>query len=225
MSQSTTKNRDDAAGPVRPAEILREYGPFPGSPHVHGVSFDGKNVWFATGSGLVAFDPESGEVERRLDVAADAGTAFDGKHLYQLADKRIQKIDPATGRVIATIPAPGQGRDAGLTWAEGTLWVGQHRDRTIIQIDPETGQILRTIKSNRFVTGVTFVDGDLWHGTWEGDKNDIRRIDPVSGEVLERIELPDAAGLTGVEADGGDRFFCGSGETGKVRAVRRPRRR
>ena len=115
---------------------------------------------------------------RSIDVAAHAGTAFDGKHLFQIAEDRIQKIDPATGRVLATIPAPGGGGDSGLAWAEGTLWVGQHRGRKIHQVDPETGAILRTIESNRVVTGVTWIDGELWHGTWEGDESDVRRVDP-----------------------------------------------
>src|SRR6266571_1411001 len=151
------------------AEILREYGPFPGVEQVHGVTFDGQHVWFASGGKLNAFDPASGKTVRSIDVAAHAGTAFDGQHLYQLAEDRIQKIDPKTGRVLATIPAPGGGGDSGLAWAEGTLWVGQYRDRKIHQIDPQTGAILRTIESNRFVTGVTWVDGELWHGTWEGE--------------------------------------------------------
>src|ERR1041384_5087743 len=103
------------------AEIVREYGPFPGVDHVHGVTYD-------------------------------------GRHVFQIAEDRIQKIDPKTGRVIATIPAPGGGGDSGLTWAEGTLWVGQYRDRKIYQIDPETGAVLRTIESKRFVTGVTWVE-------------------------------------------------------------------
>ena len=161
---------------------------------------------------------------RSIDVAAHAGTAFDGQHLFQIAEDRIQKIDPKTGRVLATIPAPGGGGDSGLAWAEGTLWVGQYRDRKIHQIDPETGAILRTIESNRFVTGVTWVDGELWHGTWEGDESELRRIDPRTGEVLERLEMPPGVGVSGLESDGGDRFFCGGGSSGKVRAVRRPRR-
>ena len=37
------------------AEILREYGPFPGVGHVHGVTFDGRHVWFASGEKLNAF--------------------------------------------------------------------------------------------------------------------------------------------------------------------------
>ena len=207
-----------------PAEIIREYGPFPGVDQIGGVSYDGRNVWIAAGGTLKAVDPSSGEVLRSLDVAAHAGTAFDGQHLYQLAEARIQKIDPQTGRVLATIPAPGGGRDSGLAWAEGTLWVGQYRERKIHQIDPETGAIVRTIESNRFVTGVTWVDGELWHATLDGDENELRRLDPRTGEVLESLEMPAGVGVSGLEADGGDRFFCGGGRTGKVRAVQRPRR-
>jgi glutamine cyclotransferase len=205
------------------AEVLDEYGPFPGVDHVHGVTFDGELVWFAAGDKLVAFDPASGTTRRTLDVAGHAGTAFDGEHLFQLAEDRIQKIDPKTGKVLATIPAPGRGGDSGLAWAEGSLWVGQYRERKIHQIDPDTGNILRTIESNRFVTGVTWVDGELWHGTWEGEESDLRRVDQRTGEVLERLDLPPGVGVSGLESDGRDRFFCGGGRSGKVRAVRRPR--
>jgi glutamine cyclotransferase len=208
---------------VQKAEIVREYGPFAGA-NVGGVTYDGQNVWFAAGDKLRAFDPESGQQVNAIDVAAHAGTAFDGQHFFQLAEDRIQKIDPKTGQVLSTIPAPGKGADSGLAWAEGTLWVGEHRDRSIHQIDPETGAIIRTIKSNRFVTGVTWVDGEMWHGTWEGDDADVRRIDPQTGEVLERLEMPTGTGVSGLESDGGDKFFCGGGKSGVVRAVRRPRR-
>lgn len=207
------------------AEIIREYGPFPVADRVHGVTYDGQHVWFASGDRLNSFDPSTGEVQRTIDVAAHAGTAFDGKHLYQIAEDRIQKIDPKTGLVLATIPAPGGGGDSGLAWAEGTLWVGEYRSRKIHQIDPETGKILRTIESDRFVTGVTWVDGELWHATWEGDQSDLRRIDPRTGEVLESVKMPSGAGISGLESNGGDQFFCGGGKSGKVRAVRRPRRK
>jgi outer membrane protein assembly factor BamB len=206
------------------AEIVREYGPFPGVEKVHGVTFNGHNVWFAAGPKLHAFDPATGKTVRSIELPGDAGTAFDGKHLFQIAADRIQKIDLKTGRLLGTIPAPGGGKDSGLTWAEGTLWVGQYRDRKIYQIDPETGKILRTIESNRFVTGVTWVDGELWHGTWEGDESDLRRVDPRTGEVLEQIEMPAGVGVSGLESNGADLFFCGGGPTGKVRAVRRPKR-
>ena len=205
------------------AEILREYGPFPGADQVHGLTYDGRHVWFASGDKLNAFDPASGKTVRSIDVAARAGTAFDGRHLFQLAGDRIQKVDPKTGRVLATIAAPGGA--SGLAWAEGTLWLAQYRDRKIHQIDPQTGAILRTIESTRFVTGVTWVDGELWHGTWEDDESDLRRIDPRTGEVLERLEMPQGVSVSGLESDGGDRFFCGGGSSGKVRVVRRPRRK
>ena len=205
------------------AEIVREYGPFAGVDAVHGVTYDGTHVWFASGDKLNAVDPANGKIARCIDVAAHAGTAFDGRHLFQIAEDRIQKIDAATGKVISTIPAPGGGGDSGLAWAEGSLWVGQYRERKIHQIDPETGAILRTIESNRFVTGVTWVDGELWHGTSENGESEIRRIDARTGEVLEQLEMPAGVGVSGLESDGGDRFFCGGGKSGKVRAVRRPK--
>jgi glutamine cyclotransferase len=208
---------------ARAAEIVREYGPFPGTDSIAGVTHDGRQVWAATGTQLMAFDPASGEPTRRLPCASDAGTAFDGTYLYQIAQARIDKIDPASGEVLASIPAPGQGSDSGLAWAEGSLWVGQYRDRKIHQIDPQNGRIVRTIESNRFVTGVSWVDGELWHATWEGDESELRRIDPHSGAVLERLQMPEGVGISGLESDGDALFYCGGGHSGKVRAVRRPK--
>jgi glutamine cyclotransferase len=205
------------------AEIIREYGPFPRATNVGGVTYDGQSVWFAAGDAVRAFDPATGEERAAIDVPAHAGSAFDGEFLYQIAEARIQKIDPKTRCVVSTIPAPSGGGDSGLAWAEGTLWVGEYRARKIHQIDPATGAILRTIESNRFVTGVTWAEGDLWHGTWEGDESELRRIDPRSGAVLERIEMPTGVKISGLESDGSDRFYCGGGNSGTVRAVRRPR--
>jgi glutamine cyclotransferase len=222
MTPTQPKPSDTKASP---AEIVREYGPFAGAERIHGVTHDGRCVWAATGAKLIAFDPQSGKLERTLDRAGDAGTAFDGTHLYQIAEARIDKIDPKTGDVLKSIPAPGQGHDSGLAWAEGSLWVGQYRDRKIYEIDPDTGAILRTIESNRFVTGVSWVDGELWHGTWEGDESELRRVDPQSGAVLERLAMPAGTNVSGLESDGADLFYCGGGPTGKVRAVRRPPRR
>ena len=222
MNRKTSSTPTNEA-PVRPAEIVREYGPFNEAQRVHGVTHDGQRVWAATGAQLVAFDPESGETTRTLEHACDAGTAFDGRHLYQIAEARIDKIDPATGTVLASIPAPGHGADSGLAWAEGSLWVGQYRDRKIHQIDPDTGRVLRTVESNRFVTGVTWVDGELWHGTWEGDESELRHVDPADGAVLERLAMPQGVGVSGLESDGAGLFYCGGGPSGKVRAVRRPR--
>jgi glutamine cyclotransferase len=205
------------------AEIIREYGPFPSVDNIGGVTFDGERVWFASGDKLNALDPASGKTVRSLDVAADAGSAFDGEHLYQIAESTIQKIDPKTGKVLARIPAPGGGGDSGLAWAEGSLWVGHYRERKIYQVDPETGKVLRTIESNRFVTGVTWVDGELWHATWEGDESELRHIDAKTGKVIESLEMPPGAGVSGLESDGRDKFYCGGGKSGKVRAVKKPK--
>jgi outer membrane protein assembly factor BamB len=206
------------------AEVLQEYGPFAEVEQVHGVTFDGERAWLATGTHLQALDPGSGKLGARLAVASDAGTAFDGRHLYQITGDVIQKLDSRSGEVLAVIPAPGKGGDSGLAWAEGKLWVGQYHERKIYGIDPSTGQVLKTIESDRYVTGVTWVDGELWHGTWENDESELRRVEPESGQVLERLEMPKGSGVSGLESDGGDRFFCGGGKSGKVRAVRRPRK-
>ncbi|RYF73644.1 MAG: hypothetical protein EOO22_08550 [Comamonadaceae bacterium] len=219
-----TENHPALAVPLRAAEVVREYGPFDGAASVAGVTHDGLHVWAATGTALVAFDPASGQTVRTIERPCDAGTAFDGTHLYQIAETRIDKIDPATGAVIASIPAPGNGADSGLTWAEGSLWVGAYRDRRIHQIDPSTGAVIRSIESNRFVTGVTWVDGDLWHGTWEAEESELRRIDPADGRVLERLAMPAGTGVSGLESDGADLLYCGGGNSARVRAVRRPAR-
>jgi glutamine cyclotransferase len=207
-----------------PAEVVREYGPFDGAPHIHGVSYDGKQVWAATDQRLLAIDPVSGATVGTIERHCAAGTAFDGEYLYQIADGRIDKLDPRSGEVLASIPAPGKDGNSGLAWAEGSLWVGAYHERKIHQIDPATGAVVRTIESNRFVTGVTWVDGEYWHGTWEGDQSEIRRIDPHSGAVLECLQMPAGAGVSGLESDGADLFYAGGGAAGKVRAVRRPKR-
>src|SRR5690349_3503430 len=207
----------------RPAEILREYGPFPGE-NVGGVTWDGRQVWFAGGDALRAFDPESGEETRAIDVAAHAGTAFDGRHLYQIAEERMQKIDPATGRVLATIPAPGGAGDSGRAGAEGTHWVGEVRSRKIHHVDPETGAVLRSSGSARIVTGATWADGWLWHGSCENDEGGLPRVDARAGVGVERLAMRPGVGVSGLACDGGDRFFCGGGNSGKLGAVRRPRR-
>ena len=204
------------------ANIVREYGPFPDITSVHGVSYDGTNIWIATGDTLNAIDPANGETVRVLNVPAHAGTAFDGQYLFQISGDRIQKVDPSTGKIIASIPTPDGGA-SGMAWAEGSLWVGQHRNRRIHQVDPESGAVLRTIESNRFVTGVTWAGDELWHGTWEADQSELRRVDPKSGEVLEQIDMPPGITVSGLESNGSDTFFCGGGDSGKVRAVRRPR--
>ncbi len=204
------------------ARITREYGPFPGASTVGGVDYDGRYVWLATGDKLQALDPASGEIQQTLNVAADAGTAFDGTHLYQIAEKQIHKIDPKTGDILASLPAPGDGEDSGMAWAEGSLWVGQYRKRKIHQVDPETGAVLRTLESDRFVTGVTWINDELWHGTWEGDDADLRHIDSQTGDVLERIDMPEGVHVSGLTYDGNGSFYCGGGPSGKVRAVSRP---
>ena len=204
------------------ATIVREYGPFPDVTHVHGVSYDGTNVWIATGDTLNAIDPASGKTVRSLDVPAHAGTAFDGRHLYQISGDRIQKVDPTTGRVVATVPTPDGGA-SGMAWAEGISGSDSIATARSIKSIHRPARSFAPSSSNRFVTGVTWVEGELWHGTWEAEESELRRIDPQTGEVLEQLDMPPGVAVSGLESNGSDMFFCGGGSSGKVRAIRRSR--
>src|SRR5262249_14964016 len=115
---------------------------------IHGVSFDGRYVWFADGTrgGLCAIDPSTKKEVCPPDVEAEQGTAFDGTHLYQVGSKVIRKIDPKTGEVISTIPLPDDDV-SGLAWANGALYAGGYRGRSIRKIDPKTGKVQKTIRS------------------------------------------------------------------------------
>lgn len=212
---------------AKAAEIVAEYGPFDRVETVRGVTYDGARVWFASEGGLVAFDPSRPQEEKRLDVVADAGVAFDGRHLWQLVGLEIRKIDPDTGEVLAKLPAPSA-QSSGLAYADGALWVGEYRGQKIHKIDARTGEVLKTLDSDRFVTGVTFSDGELWHGTMGGVEagSEIRRVDVETGAVLDRLRMPGGALVSGLEA-AGDVFYAGAArqERVAVRAVRRPRKR
>jgi glutamine cyclotransferase len=203
-------------------EIEREYGPFAEQGAVHGVTYDGEQVWFASGEKLQALDPQTGELTGALEVVCDAGTAFDGRYFYQLARGRIKKIDPRSGQVVLTLPTPELAGASGMAWAEGSLWVGQYGDRKILELDPETGKVKSEVVSDRFVTGVSFSEGELWHATQENDRSELRRVDRQTSEVLEQLDLPAGILVSGLEGDGQGRFFCGGGKSGKLRVVKRP---
>jgi hypothetical protein len=202
------------------AEVLAEYA-FAGIDRVHGVTFDGRDAWIAVGDRLQAVAP-GGTLGRAIAVRAEAGSAFDGRHFYQIAGGKIQKVDPATGAVVALVPAPPDVDYAGLTWAEGALWVAQHSGRRILKIDPATGAVLRTVQSDRLVTGVTFAEGELWHGAVEAGEVELRRVEPASGEVVDALAVPNAF-VSGLEYDGKGRFYAGGGRSGRLRVIRHPK--
>jgi hypothetical protein len=204
--------------PHHQAEIVREVQPIDEG-RIHGVTFDGKHVWFARDNELVAYDPEADVIVARHTVPnAHAGTAFDGEHLYQIARGQILVVRPADGRVLRTIPAPGKGQDSGLAWADGYLWVGQ-ADQKIHKVDAKTGEVVKTLRSDRFVTGVSCVDGTLWHAAAvDGKPSELRRL-ASDGTVEEILDVP-VPHISGVERTRDDSFWCG-GEGGKLRLVRR----
>jgi streptogramin lyase len=179
-------------------------------------------VWFCRNDEVVAFDPETEKVVKRLPVpSANAGTAFDGEHLYQLAKGEILVLDPSDGRVVRRFRAPADGLASGMAWADGYLFIGQYHESRIHKVDPKTGEVVKTLTSDRFVTGVSCVDGALWHGASDGGKpSELRRL-AGDGSVEECLRVP-VAHIGGVEATPGGEFWCG-GEKGTLRLVRRKR--
>jgi outer membrane protein assembly factor BamB len=224
MTNPSTNTTSNDRTSREDAEVAREYVPFADRGNVHGVTFDGKLVWFARNDELVAFDPAAERVVKRLPVpAADAGTAFDGEHLYQLAKGEILVLDPADGRVVRKFRAPGDGLASGMAWADGYLFIGQFRESRIHKVDAKTGEVVKTLTSDRFVTGVSCVDGELWHAVSYDDKpSELRHVAP-DGTVVETLRVPVPA-ISGVEAAGDGDFWCG-GEKGTLRLVRRKRAR
>ena len=201
------------------AEVVREYKPIDESP-IHGVTFDGRLTWFARNDELCAFDPKTEKVVKRFAIpGAAAGTAFDGMHIYQLAGAEILVVDPEDGRVVRKIPAPSRGEDSGMAWGDGHLWVDQFRGAKIHKVDPKTGAIAKTLTSDRFVTGVSCVEGQLWHAASFDDKPaELRRIGS-NGDVEEVLDVP-VDGISGMERTPNDEFWC-AGSKGQLRLVKR----
>ncbi len=222
---SATKSSEDAkvegkaARRTREAVVAREIRPFEDLGRVRGVTFDGTHVWFARDDEVVELDPATEKVVRRLSApGASAGTAFDGELLYQLAKDEILVIRPADGRIVRKLAAPTKGINSGMAWADGYLWIGQFRESRINKVDPRTGEVVKTLTSDRFVTGVTVVDGAVWHGASEDGKGcELRRL-AADGTVEEALEVP-VKSISGVESDGEGGFWCG-GDGGTLRLIR-----
>lgn len=207
--------------------LLTEFG------HVHGVTCDASgNVWFAHGEGdLVCVEPKGGRVLRRFDdVGAMSGTAFDGTHLWQITGERVVRIDPQTGAVVHSVPAPADVHCSGMAWmpggARGALWIGSFQGRALVKVDAATGKELKRLATDRLVTGVEWVDGELWHGAWESEEEPVgaglRRVEPETGAVLVELGMPDDFAVSGLGADREGRLWCGGSFGGGIRAVRRP---
>jgi hypothetical protein len=219
MPSSNASSETTATTRRSDAEIVREYVPIDDH-RIHGVTFDGARVWFARDGELVSFDPATAKVVRRFPVPlAGAGTAFDGEHLYQLAKDEILVIRPADGRIVRRLPAPPRGDCSGMAWADGYLFIGQYRESKIHKVDARTGEIVKTLTSDRYVTGVSFVDGALWHGaSGDGQPCELRRL-ASDGTVDEALAVP-VTHIAGVEGTRDGAFWC-AGEEGTLRLVRR----
>ena len=186
---------------------------------IYGLTYDGDQIWAAQGQKLISVDPQTGQTTNEINTGCDAGVAFDGQHIWKLSGESIHKISKETGEVLSSIDAPGEGSsNSGLAWAENSLWVGQFKDRKIYQISPDDGKILKTINSDRYVTGVTWLKGDLWHATWEDEQSELRKINKNTGEVEESYRIESKKIITGLTHDN-NQFYAGGGDSGSIRTI------
>jgi len=94
---------------------------------------------------------------------------------------------------------------------EGALWVGAKRS---LKVDPADGRLLKRVTVERLVTGVTWAEGELWHGAgadeWAGG---VLRVDPNSGAETLRLECPTPTDIAGIEYEATRGvFWCGASE-------------
>jgi hypothetical protein len=190
------------------ADIIQRATPIAGR-RIHGVTYDGKLVWYAADTEIVGYNPETDRVTTRLTVPATAGTAYDGRYFYQIAGAEILVVDRES-RIVRRLPAPNGTDDSGMAYADGYLWVGQYKAAKIHQIDAQTGEIVKTLTSDRYVTGVSCVDGDVWHGVdEEGGPSELRALAP-DGSIREVIRFDSPVSIAGIESDGQGGFWCGA---------------
>jgi hypothetical protein len=189
MSSRAAHDKQDKPEPRAPAEIVREYGPFPAP-----------TTWPASPTTASASGPPPAPADRlrprQRRAHAHAGLRRRRRHRLRrqapLPDRRVahRQDRPRHRQGAGVDPGARQRQRLGPDLGRGQP-VGGPVPRPQDPPDrPEDRRHQRTIESNRFVTGVTWVDGELWHGTWEGDESEMRRIDPQSGAVLERLEMP-----------------------------------
>ena len=147
------------------------------------------------------------------------GVTHDGTHVWAATGERLLGIEPGSGSIARTLAVAC---DAGSAF-DGT-WLYQVAEARIDKIDPATGAVVASIPApgHGGDSGLAWAEGSLWVGQYRERR--IHRIDPATGAVLERLAMPPGIGVSGLESDGGGLFYCGGGTSGKVRAVRRPKR-
>jgi len=149
------------------------------------VAFGGGSVWVADeeGAGVSAIDAESGDVYRRglvphaapLRLAVGAG----GLWVSSASTGNVRRIDLSTVRVDAPIPV-GRG-PAGVTVAQGLVWVANSRGDTVSKVDPSIHAVLGDpIEVGGRPGGIDAGTSTVWVASAAEDA--VTRIDLESGE-------------------------------------------
>ena len=184
-----------------------------------------EHVWFAAGDKLNALDPASGNTVRSIDVAAPCRHRV--RRPAPVPDRRRpHPQDRSAHRPRARAPSLPPAAAATRGWPgpkarSGSASTASARSTRSIPRPARSCAPSSPTASSPASRGST-----ASCGTAPGKATRANcALIPATGEVLERLEMPAGVGVSGLESDGGDRFFCGGGPSGRLRTVRRPRGR
>ena len=151
------------------------------------IAFGGGEVWVADedGAGVIAVDAKSGKVERRglapqaapLRLAVGAG----GLWVSSASSGNVRRIDLSSLHVDPSIPV-GRG-PAGVTVAQGLVWVANSRGDTVTKVDPSIHAVLGDpIEVGGRPGGIDAGNSTVWVASAAEDA--VTRIDLESGERI-----------------------------------------
>ncbi len=151
--------------------------------HSSGITYGNGALWIASTFALttIKVDPNTGKTLKTFDTPGvgqpkwgktkrQAGAHglewVDGKYWIAVPPPmKLYQIEPETGKVLHSIPAPGE-RPHGIAWHEGHLWCVESNHRAIYKMDPKDGTLLEKIQLRQDDPephGMSMRDGEFWY--------------------------------------------------------------
>ena len=170
------------------------------------VAFGAGSVWISRagdgGGTVLRLDPDTDEVTREIPVEWPLNIAFGQGTVWVAGDSgTVYRIDPESDAVVGeTRVSDGYIRD--LAVGEKAVWVTGETSPSgettgppgseLVRLDPGTGEVTARIPVNTSdergdgAGGVAVGEGAVWVTGAEGE---VRRVDPETGAVVERLNL------------------------------------
>jgi YVTN family beta-propeller protein len=207
---------------VLDADTGKVVGTIPDTPGVHGIAIASEFKHGFTSNGrentVSMFDPSTLKLIKKIDV----GKGPDGIY-YDSATKRvftnnhgshdISAIDAATGDVVGTVKAEGDGEQA-IIGADGLIYVNSENTSEVVVFDPKSFEV-----KNRFPIGVAKVPTGLAYDAktnrlFIGCRNKPTMVvmEATTGKVINSFPIGAGVDFAGFDPDAGLIFFsCGDG--------------